>query len=251
VTRSVVVALAVVATAPSGADEPMVTDRPDFTESSSAVPKGTLQLEAGGTYVDLDETDEATLGELLVRWGVAKGWEVRIGVGGFAWFDDPGGDKSGLEAFGIGAKVQLAESVAVLGGVEVALIVGAETPTGGTETGAHVWTPEAVVALGWDLGGPLSLGANLGAARPTGGEGRFTSAWASGVLGVDLGHDVGAFFELYGFNRLEADGAASLTLQTGLAWGVTENLQLDARVARRLTDAGPDLLAGAGLAGRF
>ena len=64
--------------------------------------------------------------ELLVRWGVAKGWEVRIGVGGFAWFDDPGGDKSGLEAFGIGAKVQLAESVAVLGGVEVALIVGAE-----------------------------------------------------------------------------------------------------------------------------
>jgi hypothetical protein len=55
-----------------------------------------------------------------------------------------------------------------------------------------------------------SLGANLGVARPTGGEGRFTSAW-----------------------------------------GVTEDFQLDARAARRLTDEGPDLLVGLGLAARF
>jgi hypothetical protein len=42
-----------------------------------------------------------------------------------------------------------------------------------------------------------------------------------------------------------------VTFQTGLAWGVTEDLQLDLRMARRLTDVGPDLLVGAGLAARF
>ena len=89
----------------AGADEPMVTDRPDFTESSAAVPKGTVQIEAGGTYVEVEQSDETSLGELLVRWGIVKGLELRIGVGGFAWSDAPEGDASGFEAFGIGGIV--------------------------------------------------------------------------------------------------------------------------------------------------
>ena len=69
-----VLGVAVTALAATGslADEAMVTDRPDFTESSSAVPKGTLQIEAGGTYVDIDEAEEGSLGEVLVRWGVVS-----------------------------------------------------------------------------------------------------------------------------------------------------------------------------------
>jgi hypothetical protein len=249
--RFAALALTTLVASSSLADEPMITDRPDFTESSSAVPEATVQIEAGGTYVDIDDAEEGSLGEVLVRWGAVSGLEVRLGVGGFAWFDRAGSDGSGLEAFGIGAKVNLARSASLLGDAEIALIVGAETPTGGEETGADVWTPEAVMALGWDLGSHLSLGANLGVARPTGGPERFTSAWVSGVLGVDLGREVGAFVELYGFNRLEPGGSASVTLQTGLTWGVAQDLQLDTRVARRLTEDGPNLLAGAGLAVRF
>jgi hypothetical protein len=245
------VALAALATSSGLANEPMVTDRPDFTESSSAVAKGTVQFEAGASHVDIEQTDETSLGELLVRWGVGEGWELRLGVGGFAWFDNADGEDSGFEAFGVGAKVDLAESAAALGGAEIALILGVETPTGGDQIGSDVWTPEAVMALGWGLGRRLSLGANLGVARPTGGAERFTSAWASGVLGIELGHEVAVFVELYGFNRLRPDGPTSVTFQTGLTWGITDDLQIDARVARRLTNEGPDLLAGAGLAARF
>ena len=67
-TRAVLSAALALCGAPDLA-EPMVTDRPDFTESSSAVPTGRIQLEVGGTHVELEEASESSLGANL---GVAR-----------------------------------------------------------------------------------------------------------------------------------------------------------------------------------
>lgn len=45
----------------SGLDEPLVTDRPDFTEASSVVGLGVAQLEIGYTYSFDDEGTNVTL----------------------------------------------------------------------------------------------------------------------------------------------------------------------------------------------
>lgn len=63
-------------------DEPMVTDRPDFTESTLTVPRGRAQIELGYTYV-YDEEDGVRAGdhvfpESLLRVGLAKAWELRV-----------------------------------------------------------------------------------------------------------------------------------------------------------------------------
>ena len=40
-------------------DEPLVTDRPDFTEASSTVGRGVAQLEFGYTYTYNDDAGQA------------------------------------------------------------------------------------------------------------------------------------------------------------------------------------------------
>ena len=53
------------------AEEPLITDRPDFTESSSAVGSGVLQLESGFSHAEFrGGSDVTTVGEILARWGV-------------------------------------------------------------------------------------------------------------------------------------------------------------------------------------
>jgi len=70
-------------------DEPLITDRPDFTESTDAVPRGHLQLEAGYTFTydreKLDRTRDHTSPEILLRIGLVDRLELRLGWAGYSW----------------------------------------------------------------------------------------------------------------------------------------------------------------------
>jgi hypothetical protein len=66
----------------------LVTDRPDQTESSSVVPKGSLQIETGlvfendnfkiGNKTEI-KTNSLNLATTLVRYGIYKYFELRLG----------------------------------------------------------------------------------------------------------------------------------------------------------------------------
>jgi len=61
----------------------LITDRPDQTESSSTVPKRSLQIESG-LLVGFAEGEDISLREILApttlfRYGVTKGFEIRGG----------------------------------------------------------------------------------------------------------------------------------------------------------------------------
>ena len=70
-------------------------------------------------------------------------------------------------------------------------------------------------------------------------------------MGIGLTDTTSIFVEVFGFNREEARGPNTATFQTGLTYLFSPNLQADVRVARRLTDQGPDFLIGAGLSWRL
>jgi hypothetical protein len=251
---AVAAAAMLLAVLPTSAEETLVTDRPDFTESSSVVGVSVVQLEGGFTFADFAEGSEATTaGEILVRWGVFKNLEVRLGLPTYTWIDESDGSSSGfLDSFvGLKYQVAFAPGSGFLGGMEAALIVSTTIPTGGAEVASSEWQPAAILALGWDLGGNLGAGANFGVGRPADGEDRYTTAWASGVLGVGLSDEVSLFFELIGFNREEVRGPNTLTFQTGAVYLLSPDLQLDVRAARRLTDRGADLLLGTGVSWRL
>jgi hypothetical protein len=235
-------------------EEPLVTDRPDFTESSSAVGKGVLQLESGFTYADFSGgTDATTIGEVLVRWGVLEKLELRFLLPTYARESGSGSSSSGFLSTGVGLKYELAEGggSGFIGGMEAALIAATTVPTGTADFASSDWQPSAVFSVSWELTPKAGIGANLGIARPAGDGNRFTTLWASAAFGVGLSDSTSAFFELIAFNREEDRGPSTFTFQTGIVYLFNSDLQADLRVARRLTDQGVDFLVGAGLSWRL
>lgn len=239
---------------PAVASEPLVTDRPDFTESAVVVPVGRLQLEFGATVAKDDEGVEAiAVGEALLRWGAAQQLEVRLKLP--SWDRESSGPwrAQGFGDVEAGVKVHLhaASGGSGVAGADWALILATSAPTGGDEVSAGVWQPSAILAAGWELGGDWSLGANLGLSRPSGEGRRFTSAWLSSAVGVGIGDAMAVFVELVAVQRERPGGPGTLTLQTGLTRRFGADVQLDVRLARRLTSEGSDLLAGVGAGVRF
>jgi hypothetical protein len=249
-----IVGLLVVAFAlPSAAEEPLVTDRPDFTESALAVGGNNWQFEFGTTYDSGANVDAASLGELLVRWGVAEKFELRLAVPSYLWVDGPEGDSSGFTDSGIGFKYEFHDGSGsgFLGKTAFAVLAATTMPTGASAISSPDWQPAVNLAFSWDLSASSSLGTNLGYARPSDGDRRFDSFWASAALGVGLTDSTSVFFELYGFSREEARGPSTAVFQTGATYLLSPDLQLDARIARRLTDDGPDFLIGIGASWRI
>ncbi|MCH8913289.1 MAG: hypothetical protein IIA33_06935, partial [Planctomycetes bacterium] len=69
-----------------------MTDRPDFTESTDAVPRGHFQLEMGYTFTyDREKTDRVrdhTAPEFLLRVGLFDDFELRLGWAGYSWTEN-------------------------------------------------------------------------------------------------------------------------------------------------------------------
>ena len=239
---------------PTAAEEPLVTDRPDFTESSSSVGKGVFQLEGGAGFTRLAGGGEiTTLGEVLARWGVAETLELRFQLPTYEWDNFGNGNQSGFTGSGIGLKLDFAQGAGrgLIGGMEAALIASTTIPTGTAEFASSKWQPSALIATSWELSPGVGLGANIGAGRPADDDNRYTTFWVSAALGIEVARATSVFFELYGFNREEERGPNTATLQIGTTYLVNTDFQLDLRAARRLTDDGPDLLVGVGLSWRL
>jgi hypothetical protein len=242
-----VVALLVAVALPAAAQqEPLATDRPDFTESAVVVPLGALQLEGGATWLDSGDDGELfSAPELLLRWGIGPSVELRLVVPDRLWDRAP----DGIDGFtdpAVGAKVRLVRGAA---GWDAALIATALLPTGDTGLTSDAVDPAVALAVARDLGPRWSLGAQLTAAWPTVDEDRQLAAGATVVLATGLGERVGTFIEL-ATERLE-DEPTGVLLHHGYTFAIASTVQLDLHAAAGLNDAAPDLLLGAGFAIRW
>src|SRR5688500_18432971 len=94
---------------PVVAQEPLITHRPDFTESASVVGRSRVQLEGGATLTRAGEVDELAVGEILLRIGIAPRLELRLGANSHVWIDGPDGELDGFEDATLGAKLLLSE----------------------------------------------------------------------------------------------------------------------------------------------
>lgn len=172
-----------------GAEEPLITDRPDFTESANSVGRGVVQFESGVTFIEFPSgTNVTTLGEILVRWGVSVPLELRFQIPTYEWKRN-GDSTSGFQNGGIGLKYELAsgDGRGIIAGAEAAVIASTTLPTGPQEIASPKWQPSAVAAISWKLGPNTGLGMNLGISRPADENDRYTSTWLSAALGVGVG----------------------------------------------------------------
>lgn len=244
---------AAVCAAPLAAQE-MSSDRPDFTEGTATLSPGQVQVEGGTTWEESGDEDILTVGELLVRIGVGETLEARIGVGSWARLDLPGHERlEGYEDPELSLKIRLTDPAGDRppGLPAVALLLATTVPVGGEELTADTWQPTLLFAFDWELTDRLSIGSNVGYSYAGDEDEQFSQGFASVVAGIAATDRLSVFLEGYGFTREEPGGDATQYVDTGVAFAVTDDLQLDARIGFGLNDPSPERLVGVGASVRF
>jgi len=232
--------------------EPLVPDRPDFTDGVLIVERGRPQVEAGFTFTRIGPARETSLGEALVRVALSERAELRVGVPSYLRVRDGVEGASGFDNSFLGTKILL--SPGDDGRIGVALLAGATLSTGSRRVAERGGLqPEIKLALAKEFSERVGLGVNLGYARERDGGQRFNDLFASASLGISLAEGLGGFFEIFARSKVNAAGDGVRYVAAGLSYLVNPDLMLDVRVGRGLgNDFGsPDYFGGAGASLRF
>lgn len=241
--------------------EPLVTDRPDFTESSVTVGRGVTQLEMGYLYVN-DRApgtsfDGHAYPDLLLRQGLFAEWfELRIGwtylsdretIGNLTTTNDRSSDLL------VGAKIALTPQEDLL--PEMALIAQMFVPISDDPIlGGGEVLPGVNWIYSWELNDWLSIAGSSQINRALdGANGEPYGLFAqTAVAGFSLTDCVGAFSEWFAF---VPDGADTVHTQHyfngGFTYLITDDLQLDVKAGLGLSDNADDFFVGTGLSVRL
>ena len=247
-------------------DEPLITDRPDFTESTEAVPAGHVQLELGYTFTydreGKDRVRNHTAPELLVRIGVFEDFEIRIGWEGYSWSDNQfegetrGGRRvtredwsQGAHDLSLGIKYKFFEQN---GWVPHFGVIAAMTmPSGSAGVSSGDVDPELVLLWAYDVTDNFAVAGNVGFVVPTDDGDRFFQTTASLSGAFSLTDKLGAYVEYFGFYPNTEDSDCAHFVNAGLTFLINNNFQLDWRIGAGLNEEADDFSTGVGFAWRF
>lgn len=242
-------------------DDRLVTDRPHFSEASSLVGLGRVQLETGYTF--FRDTDAGTIvsthsfPEPLLRVGVFAEWfELRLGYNYLIeQTSAPGIGSSrlrGSDDMYLGAKLALAEQQGVL--PEIAIFPQTRIPTGGRAFTAGQMLPGFNLAYSWKLNRLLELECNTQLNRRVDDVQHYYAEFIQTAnLEYDISKYVGAFTEWF---VLAPNGALAAHTQHyfhgGFQFFLRPNVQFDLHAGVGLNRAADNLaLTGGGFSVRY
>jgi len=203
----------------------IVTDRPDQTESSSTVPKKSLQIESGMLIKFAEEGDislrEIAIPSTLFRYGIGKGIEIRV-VNQYVNIKEKNtsNEISGISDLEIGAKIQLFKKESSK--TEIAFLSHVILPTGTKEVSFDKLGTINKLSISHELSDNLGLGYNLGYNYFGYDNGFLTYSL---VLGIAITERVGMYLEPYGSIGILDDHLANF--DAGITYLVKDNFQLD------------------------
>ncbi|MCG8583813.1 MAG: transporter [Pirellulales bacterium] len=244
---------------PAGMDEPLVADRPDFTESSVTVGRGVTQIEFGYTYeYDEDGTDRTrthAYPNLLLRQGILAEWlEFRVGWSYVNEDSREGAIESGVDGsddLSLGFKFSMTPQECML--PESALILQMSVPLGADGISADEVLPGIIYIYAWELNDTIGIAGSTAANRAIDDIGEaYTEIAQSAVMGIGLTDNLGAYVEWYAFfphsgNNVDDEHV----FNGGFTYHFTNNFMLDIEAGVGLTAAAPDYFVATGGAVRF
>lgn len=246
--------------------EPLVTDRPDFTESTDAIPRGHFQIEGGHTFT-LDREGRTrsrghTAPETLLRVGVFDKFELRFGWEGYSWINErfPAESRAGRRIMRaewsqggsdlyLGFKYKFWEQAGWR--PHFGIIPALSAPSGSAGVSSGDADPEIKLAWSYDLPHDLALSGNVNFAVPSEDGRRFFQPGASLSLGFPLLENVGGYVEYFGFYPNARGADCAHALNGGATWRITDNFQIDWRAGFGLNEEADDFFTGVGFAFRF
>ena len=246
--------------------EPLVTDRPDFTESTEAVPAGHSQLEVGYTFTfdreSKDRLRDHTAPELLLRIGVFANFELRIGWEGYSWSENQfegrtrGGRRvtredwtQGANDLSLGFKYKLIEQDGLI--PHFGVIGAITTPSGRAGVSSGDVDPEVVLLWAYDVTDSLAIAGNVGLAVPTDEGDRFFQNSASLSAAIAITDKLGGYVEYFGFYPNTEQSDAAHSVNGGFTYLIDNNFQIDVRIGTGLNEEADDFFTGIGFAWRF
>ena len=253
----VLVCLVVVAgTAWGQQSEPLVTDRPDLTESSSVVGEGMFQLETSFQWEKFETgpfEERSVFTPTLLRLGVTDRLELRLASGALSHVSVSLGGGSddgtlGYSPLSFGAKYLFMDADPSGGIPSLGAILHVEIPSGSGAFSTEDVAISFVVAADWDLSDRWSLGVNGGGLYADDDvAGSETWGLVTSALGFGITDQTGAFVELAvdGLG-LEKD-ARAVIFDAGVTNLITNGMQVDAALGSGLTDeTNPDFFVTVG-----
>ena len=230
------IALLAPLSAVAGDDDGIVTDRPDFVESSNVVGRGRFQIETS-VLAERDKTDGVRARTYsmptLLRYGVGDVLELRLETDGrTVQHAGSEGTSAGYADTALGVKWHVQDEAP--GRPSVGVLLHADLDSGSRTWRGQGVRPSLRVAAEWELPGDLALGV------------------MPGILGVVLGKELTptwrAFVEVAAPQiARSANGGTVATFDTGMAWLLSDRCQLDAMLALGLNRRTPDAALTVGL----
>lgn len=225
-----IVLAAALGAASARAEEAIVTDRPDFVESSDVVGARHFQLETGLTR-DRHARDGVAVRTLttptLFRYGIGETTELRLETDGLTrerTRDAPAGTTSvvhGWSDLSFGLKWHVLDGQESTPGV--AWLLHVDTATGSTALRGAGLRPSLRAAIEWDLPAQFSLGVMPGVYVDRNDVGRrHAGAILAATLGKAWSQRWHSFVEIAG-QRIASrrNGGSVVTLDAGLAFAAT------------------------------
>jgi hypothetical protein len=236
--------------------EPIVTDRPDITESAVTVPLQTLQIETGFTFQHNLESNNGfnteinsySLAGTLLRYGIFSVVELRAGTELLLNRIESNGQTeniNGISGLLIGAKIQLIRDNADL--PDAALFIHFNLPVGSEDLKPDKAEPEIILAASHSIGDPFSLSYNFGGTWESAEE--IIHYFYSASLGIGLSGRTGMYAEIFG--DVSSARSVSYNLDGGFTYLLFENLQADIAAGFELDKPGDNWFVGTGLSLRI
>jgi hypothetical protein len=252
--------LVATAHAAEGPEDQIVTDRPDFVESSVTVGKGRFQLETSvaGIHNRDGTLHQDILGTpTLLRFGVADTWELRLETDGYTRqrTDDtsapPAQTVYGFADSELGVKWHMQDREGARPSVAWLLHVG--FPSGSESLRGPGIRPSLRATMEWDLPSDSSIGVMPGVIYQSRDDGH---RYAAGLIGVSFGHNWTE--QLHTFLEIAApqlarpvDGGNIVTYDFGFSYLITPKVQVDTGVFIGANHHTPDVAWTVGLSAKF
>jgi len=243
-------------------DEPIETDRHDFTQSSKTVGKHVAQLEYGYSFLYKDNGEEIdtthTFPELALRYGLTDDVEVKLRWN-YAWRFAEDETFSGAEDLRLTIKCAVLEQDGCI--PETAVQLRGSVPTGGDDWTTDKAEPGLNVIYAWELAERVSLAGSTGALANGAGdvslfEAELDDNFNAWTQSVAFGFPVGPLNEVYlEWFGIWSDGLADEFVQqyvnVGIDHMITNNLVVDFRIGKGLSSDSEDMFVGVGGGSRF
>lgn len=241
-------------------NEPLVTDRPDFTEASSTVGAGVAQLEFGYTYFHSDDSttkqDVHSMGEPLLRLGLIEDWlEFRMAIFPVDSTEKTAGvtdENSGLEDMYLGFKIGLTPQKGIL--PEMAIMPQMIVPIGSNGFTQDHTLPGVNLIYSWELTDCLSMAGStqFNQALDDETDKEFTLWAQSWTFAYSLTDNLGAYTEWFAFMPDQADTAeVNHFFNGGFTYLINKDVQFDIRAGTGLNGQEEDFFVGTGLSIRY